>query len=161
MSRRKQKSASLLAIAPRKTPEDRAELERQIASDPDLAHMAALQDHVWRALDSWEAPAVTEAFDRKLYARIQNLQEVPWYSRVFSAVGAALHRPALQLSVALIGVFAGIAVEQSHSRVNSVQPAGLSVSVSDAEQIENSLDDLQLLHQIYQEPSGSSSPRSM
>jgi hypothetical protein len=124
-----------------------ATLEAHMASCPECAEFRVGQELVWQALDAWEAPPVTTDFNRRLYQRIEVEAAAPWYKRLFT-MPVATWKPAIPLAAACLLVVAGyvfdhpVAVNQpSSSQVKHV-------SVAEAEQVENALDDLQLLRQL-------------
>src|SRR5687767_3080468 len=56
-----------------------AEFERHMNVCAECKAFALSQQHVWQALDAWEAKPVSKDFDRKLHARIEELEERTWW----------------------------------------------------------------------------------
>lgn len=101
---------------------------------------------VWDALDSWEAAPISQEFDRRLYARIA--EEGPgagWQQwlrplRIFAA------RPAIPaMAAACLLVVGGLLLEYPKG---VPAPARDNAQVREVEQIESTLDDLQMLKDI-------------
>ncbi len=139
------------------TPEDRAQFEQDSQEGLNTAKLLEDQQRLWKLLDSWEAPPVSSDFDRKLYRRIEAAQAAPWYSRAIESLRLRPLQPAVPLALATVLVFTGLVVDRSRTAHTSSNTTGVPiVSVNDADQIENSLNDLQLL-QVYAEPSTPSS----
>ena len=102
-------------------PEATHALEEHLADCVRCRSMAAEQKAVWLALDAWEAPAASPNFDRRLYSRIAAGVHFSWWERV---AGLILQHPRLEAP----------RVEQ-HEIVR-------------ANQLEKTLDDLELLRQF-------------
>ena len=118
------------------------------------------QLRLWRLLDEWEAPPVSVDFDEALYRRIAAAERQPLLARWFDSARMANPLPALGFALMALVVLAGVAVDQSRMfRAHRPLPGNSVVSNIDADQLENSLDDLQLLHQVYADPG--LAPRSM
>jgi anti-sigma factor RsiW len=138
----------LLAYTARRLdPVTSALLERHMDNCPQCAQFRAGQEVVWQALDAWDAPPVTPDFNRRLYQRIEAEAAAPWYVRLFRAP-LAVWKPAIPLAAACLLVVAGFVFDHPvASPIPNSSPA-LHVTVSEAEQVEDTLDDLQLLRQL-------------
>jgi len=138
----------LLAYTARRLdPSKTAMLETHMDVCPQCAEFRAGQELVWQALDAWEAPPVTPDFNRRLYQRIEAEAAEPWYKRLFTSP-MAMWKPVLPLAAACLLVVGAFVMDHP---VPSTQPASqptFRVSVTDADQVENALDDLQLLRQL-------------
>ena len=129
------------------------ELERHIESCCQCAAFRDSQFSVWSALDQWEAVPVSADFNRRLYARIEAAGANPWYRRWLDVLRPVLARPALSLTAAAAIVVAGFVLDHPAaapriSRVPAVKTANIPVSATDAEQVEKTLDDLEMLRQF-------------
>lgn len=115
------------------------------------------QSGVWSALDSWEAPPVSADFNRRLYAKIEAADAAPWYTRWLDAIRPAFALPAIPLAAAAAVVVAGFLLDHPalDHRAKAVTSAARQaavqqtvVSATDAEQVEKTLDDLEMLRQF-------------
>jgi hypothetical protein len=149
---RNEETAELLLAytARRLDPAKTALLESHMAVCAQCAEFRAGQELVWQALDAWEAPGVTPDFNRRLYQRIEAEAAAPWYRRLFTTP-LATWKPAIPLACAGLLVIAGFVLDHPAtipSPASSPQTTINRVSVTEAEQVENALDDLQLLRQL-------------
>jgi len=147
---RNEETAELLLAytARRLDPAKTAILESHMGVCPECAEFRVRQEMVWQALDTWEAAPVTPDFNRRLYRRIEFEDAAPWYRRLFSTPWT-MWKPAIPLACAGLLVVVGFVLDHPVSR--TAPPAGapaVRVSVTEAEQVENALDDLQLLRQL-------------
>jgi anti-sigma factor RsiW len=120
-------------------------LERHLADCAACRPVAAGQTAVWEALDAWEAPPVSPDFDRRLYRRIDEGPGISWWER--------LTRPfrSMPLSQALpLTALAGLLLMASLllHRPGPTAPVAQQHEVVGANQVENTLDDLDLLRQL-------------
>lgn len=133
-------------------------LERHIAQCDDCARVVEAQRSVWEALDSYETlPAISEDFDEKLWARIEQAEGRSWWRKLLD--GPALGwgsifswKPAMVTASACAAVLAVMVVVQ--------QPSGTIVDKSpvvekamiergvDLDQVEGSIEDLDMLKQL-------------
>ncbi len=128
--------------AGRLTPDKMAEFHRHMAVCPGCAALGVKQTAVWNALDAWEAGPVSLDFNRRLWQRID---AAPWYSQL----RFANWKPALPLAGAVMMMAAGFMLDHPGSRpAVKPGPAAESVSIADANQVEQTLDDIQLLRQF-------------
>ncbi len=109
----------------------------------------AQQSALWNHLDSWTVPEVSSSFNRQLYAKIDASMAEPWLDRVARQIAWFFAQPSLAIGVAALVIVAGFTLD--HSRSN-LQPRNNSashrVSTSEAEQVEKTLDDLEMLRQF-------------
>ncbi len=138
----------LLAYTARRLdPAKTAILESHMDVCAECAEFRVKQELVWQALDAWEAPPVTPDFNRRLYQRIESEAAAPWYVRLISTPWA-MWKPAIPLAFAGLLIMAGFMLDHSVSLTAPSTPPAIRVSVTEAEQVENALDDLQLLRQL-------------
>jgi hypothetical protein len=121
-------------------------LESHMDICAQCAQFRVQQEMVWQALDAWEAPPVTADFNRRLYQRIESESAAPWYTRLFTTPWS-MWKPAIPLACAGLIIMVGFVLDHPVSFSPSAPPA-IRVSVTEAEQVENALDDLQLLRQL-------------
>jgi hypothetical protein len=117
-----------------------AGLEHHLKTCLQCASFLREQTAVWNALDLWEPAPVSLDFNRRLWQRIE---ATPWYAGLFEAIRFANWKPALPLSAALLMIAAGFMLDHPGRR----KPVP-GVSVKEATQVEQALEDIQLLHQL-------------
>jgi anti-sigma factor RsiW len=107
---------------------------------------------VWRALDAWDSPPVPEDFDRRLYQRIDCESRRSWWERVTRPrAPVPLGRWLPLAAAACLLVMAGALLD--HRRALPVLHPGEEASVESVEpdQVERTLEDMELLRQFNQE----------
>src|SRR5271165_982179 len=146
---RTEETAELLLAytARRLDPVKTAILESHMDVCAECAEFRTRQELVWQALDAWDAPAVTPDFNRRLYQRIESEATAPWYQRLFTTPWA-MWKPSIPLAAAGLLVAAAFVWDHPTSVATPSAPTAIRVSVTEAEQVENTLDDLQLLRQL-------------
>ena len=133
---------------PRMAAGQAAALERHLTNCAACREMVAGRRTVDSALDLWEAPGVSPAFNRQLYQRIQ--QETPWRERLwepFRWMVAWRGIPAAAagcLIVAALIVTPRIIPDRSASVPE--QPPVIRVDSQQPEQVVRDLDDMEMLH---------------
>ncbi|HUI80991.1 MAG TPA: zf-HC2 domain-containing protein [Bryobacteraceae bacterium] len=117
-----------------------AALAKHLEGCAACRELVASQQAMWSALDEWKAPEASADFNRRLFARVE--QEVSLWDRLtepFRPLWVRLTVPvAAAASVALM-----LALILNH---RPVQPQPGPVELSQPEQIEHALDDMQMLH---------------
>jgi anti-sigma factor RsiW len=130
-------------------------LERHLRSCPDCAAFRMEQTAVWDALNEWRPAPVSIDFNRRLWQRIDAADAAPWYLRLFQTIRFVQWQPVLPLTAAILVIAAGFLLDHPADRVAARNaPAAPSVSVTEADQVEQTLDDIQLLRQLNAEESG-------
>src|SRR5579862_173534 len=65
----------------------RARVDGHLSDCPACRQLAEAQQQLWRTLDQWTSPAVSENFDARLHARIAREDSAPlwkkWTRRIF------------------------------------------------------------------------------
>jgi anti-sigma factor RsiW len=122
-----------------------AVLERHMESCSKCAAFRTEQAAVWDALDAWKPSPVSLDFNRRLWQRIDAADAAPWYERLTESLRMAPWKPVLPLTAAILIIAAGFLFDHPGGRAPA--PAD-SVSVTEAEQVEQALDDIQLLRQL-------------
>ena len=120
-----------------------ATLVQHIETCPDCASFRKEQAAVWDALDLWEPAPVSIEFNRRLWQRIDAAAAAPWYTSLMESLRFANWKPVVPLAAAIAVIAAGFLLD--HPRGKSPIPG---VSVREADQVEQTLDDIQLLHQL-------------
>ena len=128
--------------------------ERHLMECAECRTFAKSQTSVWEALDSWEAPVVSEDFDRRLYKRIEEHENSSWWKKlgsmeIFQPFGWKPAVPLLTACATLaVALFVYAPVEKPSLEPNG-QPRIESV---DLEQAETVLDDMEMLKQLAPPP---------
>jgi hypothetical protein len=137
-----------------------ARLEQHMLTCADCAAFLAGQTELWQALDAWEPEPVRMDFSRRLWQRIELDAVAPWYRKVADAFRLGVWKPALPLAAAVVLVATAFVMD--HPGTVGVTPSAnvvsAGISAIDADQVEKTLDDLQLLRQLdasASEPAGS------
>jgi anti-sigma factor RsiW len=126
-------------------PETARALVRHIAGCAPCRSMAAGQTLVWKALDDWEAPSVSPDFNRRLYRRIDEEMRLSWWERLVRPFRSMPLRQALPLTAtAGLLLTAGLLMQYP----GRVEPAAEHGETVRADQVERTLDDLDLLGQF-------------
>jgi anti-sigma factor RsiW len=137
-----------------------AVLARHIEVCAECSAFLAGQTAVWDALDAWEPPPVSMDFNRRLWQRIDRAAEMPWYRGLFDALRAANWKPVFPMAAAVLVIAGGFLLDHRGERAvtpNSATPGVSGVSIIEADQLDQTLDDIQLLRQLDSvAPSGSS-----
>jgi anti-sigma factor RsiW len=110
---------------------------------PDCAAFRQEQKAVWDALDLWEPAPVSMDFNRRLWHRIAAAAEAPWYTSLAESLRFANWKPAIPLTAAVLLIAAGFLLDHPGHR-----NPGAGISVREADQVEQTLDDIQLLNQL-------------
>jgi len=125
--------------------ETAAAIERHLSVCPACRSMAAEQAALWNTLDIWEAPPVSSDFDRRLYGRIRNEARLSWWERLSRPFRPMPLRQALPLAATTcLLVIASFLVRQP----DQLTPSRPRREVVRADQVERTLDDLELLRQF-------------
>ena len=125
----------------------REAVEKHLGECGPCRDLVAGQQRVWAALDGWEAPPVSEDFDRRLHARIA--REGSWWDRIPRLFSPALLRRGLPLAAAAGLALVAILVM---SRPAPVPPAPLAqvrqVEPLRPDQVETALQDMEMLREF-------------
>ena len=132
----------------------------------------AEQRTIWRLLDDWEPEFESFGFDNSFASRLAKLSADPWLIRTGRFAVARLLKPAftvtavtalLAVSIYVRNPFAGLpAVAISHPVQHTTKTVSRVISRLEAEQMDRTIDDLQLLHQLDSLSEGHKEPsRSM
>lgn len=127
-------------------------LEKHMESCAGCREMASAQSQIWSAMDSYEAEAISADFDRKLYARIEEMDRVPAWERFWAPVreylqGQPAWKPVLSVAAASAVFLVVIAVRPGVEQP-IVEPNANIIDVRVVEQAERALEDLEMLRQF-------------
>jgi anti-sigma factor RsiW len=111
-------------------------VERHLEACPDCARFVDEQRVVWKALGQWEPQEISADFNRRLYQKIDQAKPASWLQ--------LLWRPLVPVAAACLLLVAGVALHTPTAtpRMESVEP----------EQVERTLDDLQMLRELALTP---------
>jgi anti-sigma factor RsiW len=118
-------------------------LAQHMENCPECASFRLEQKAVWDALDLWEPAPVSMDFNRRLWQRIGAAASAPWYIDLAESLRFANWKPAIPLTAAILMIAAGFLLDHPGTRTSAT-----GVSVREADQVEQTLDDIQLLHQL-------------
>jgi len=124
------------------------EIVKHIADCGDCRRLVEAQRELWRTLDQWAVPEVSQNFDARLYARIAQEESGPawqrWARRILQpAVPVAVWKPAVSLVAACAMLAVGLMVRTPEPVENPIQVR--SAEHVDIEQVASALDDLEML----------------
>ncbi|MFN7992824.1 MAG: zf-HC2 domain-containing protein [Bryobacteraceae bacterium] len=142
----RRESEALIAFAAGELEADAAvELERHLESCAACRSFADEQMALWNALDTWKPPAISADFDQRLYRRIREETSRHWWQRLLFPLEAMPMRQVFPLAAAAcLLLIASIMIQ----RPGNVGPAAPRAEEVRAEQVERTLDDLELLRQF-------------
>ena len=113
---------------------------------------SVLEGHkaVWAAMDSWEPEAVSQDFNRRLYSAIDAEQDQPWWRRAFAVAVPFPVRPAIPIAASCLLLIGVVLFRTPQPDDLETKQAGVIERV-DVEQVDRSLDDLNLLRELGEE----------
>lgn len=132
--------------AQRLNPTMAAALQHHLEECQACREVSAGQREVWAALDDWEPVAISADFDRRLYERLEREERKPWWRRIWNPSSQGFWRPALPLGAAACLLL--LATSLLRSPVPLPAHGDSMVQVRDVEQVERTLDDLQMLQEL-------------
>jgi anti-sigma factor RsiW len=126
-------------------PAQSALLARHVETCPACARFVEGQQLVWSALSQWEPRPVSADFDRRLYRRIESKPE----SRLGRWFGPLqpLWRPVVPLAAACLLIVAGVVLHIPRAPL-SIGDAPMRMERIEPEQVERTLDDMQMLREL-------------
>ncbi|MDE3197166.1 MAG: hypothetical protein KGN84_12525 [Acidobacteriota bacterium] len=144
-------SAELLLdySAGRLDPARAALVERHVDSCGVCGAFVADQTGLWQTLDEWKPEAVSMDFNRRLWGRIDSLGTQPWRRRLVGSLRLGSWKPAIPLAAVALVVAAGYMMDhRAAATAGHAAGTGAGVTVIQADQVEKTLDDIQLLKQL-------------
>jgi hypothetical protein len=134
-----------------------AAFERHIAVCDACGLAATDQQRVWSTLETWEAAPISADFDRALYARIDQHDRRNWWQHIGDRLAHGVGwKPAVSVAAACVTLIAAIVISVPDRRPNIPLQESSRIDSLDAEQVERTLEDLEMLKQLSL-PSGSQS----
>lgn len=138
--------------------ERKAMLETHMAHCEDCREMARAQTEIWTAMDSYDAEPISADFDRKLYARMEEMDQVPAWEKYWAPVREYLQgQPAWKpvLSVAAASAVLAVVFVVSGDTPQPLPAPAAVIDVRDVEQAERALEDIEMLRQFEATPAES------
>jgi len=129
-------------------------LEKHVETCSACGEFVSGQKSVWEALDLFEAPTVSAAFDRQLYERIAGTS---WWDRVMASIGSPFRAPAflrqgVLLTAAAAALTTAVVLWQRPAPAPSParQPAQLSAEAEtlQPDRVQRALDDMEMLREF-------------
>jgi anti-sigma factor RsiW len=151
---------TLLAYSAGRLDEPRAgAVARHASSCAHCNAFLAAQLELWSALDLWEPEPVAASFNREVWRKIEAASAAPWYRRLAESFRLGAWKPAVPVAALVSMVAVGFVFDHATDRRTAVQPpvemasaagagSGWGVSSLEAEQVESSLEDIQLLRSL-------------
>jgi len=116
------------------------------------ASLRTAQAAVWQRMDEWKPAPVSAGFNRELWRRIDaEAKASSWTHRLAVVMHFRFWKQAAPLAVAMALVVTAFVWDHSATQPGKpVATAGTAivVTVSEADQLERTLDDMQLLHEV-------------
>lgn len=133
-------------------------LETHMAHCDECREMARAQTEIWTAMDAYDAEPVSADFDRRLYARMDEMDKVPAWERFWAPVreylqGQPAWKPVLSIAAAS-AVLVVVFVVGGDAPQPVPMPAAV-IDVRDVEQAERALEDIEMLRQFEAAPADS------
>lgn len=129
------------------SPESAAMLEAHLQVCQACREFSGAQKVVWQALDQWEARPISPDFDRRLYRKIEEQDRLGWWERIFGSERPMFLRPTLPLAAtACLVLVAGLIIDTPGRMTAPATEA--TPQVREAEQVERTLEDLEMLRQF-------------
>ena len=117
-------------------------------SCPACAEASMRQVLLFLALDAWKVPEVSASFNRILYAKIDAAMVSPWYERWSAALRQTFAQPAFAVAAVALVTIGGFLLDHPAGLTSRLTSATVQVSSLEAEQLERTLEDLEMLHQF-------------
>jgi hypothetical protein len=132
------------------TAEESARLEEHAAGCASCRELMDGQKAVWAALEGWEPETVSQDFNRRLYAASDAEQAQPWWKRAMERAFPFPLRPAVPVAATCLLVI-GVFLFQTPQPVELENKQAVVFDRVDVEQVDRSLDDLDLLRELNEE----------
>jgi anti-sigma factor RsiW len=135
-------------------PEQVPPVERHIENCPGCRQWVGAQSALWQNLDDWKAPEVSRDFNRRLYQRIEQEERnrnplAQWFQCFASRWTPFPWRTAMPVAAACAVLVAALVIQPpSFLRSQNRDESSARMERIDAEQVERTLDDLDMLKQL-------------
>lgn len=141
--------------------ESAAELARHVEMCGDCARFVGAQQAVWNALDQWEPEPLSLDFDRRLYRSIDEARPASGLPRMLRRLFRPLQplwRPLVPLAAACLLIVAGVMLHTPQAVIAPVDPTTARVEKIEPEQVERTLDDMEMLRELEVTPDQEGNP---
>jgi anti-sigma factor RsiW len=125
--------------------EHAALVARHMETCRECARFVEGQQRVWNALSQWEVDPVSAGFDLRLYRTI-DARPISWKDRFFRPL-QPWWRPVMPLAAACLLIVVGIVLHAPQATLTT-SPSHVVVEKIEAEQVERTLDDMQMLREL-------------
>jgi len=148
----KENADVLLSYSPgRLTLDVAATFQNHMESCADCRAFSLAQQSTWDALDAWEPMPIPADFNRKLYARIDEYEKTGWWAKLWhrSIWTSGSFGPAMPIATACLTlvVVAMLYLPLNKQSVDMTSPQ-MKIEGTDLEQIETTLDDIEMFKQL-------------
>jgi anti-sigma factor RsiW len=140
------------------SPEATLTFERHMETCVDCRMVANAQRSVWNDLDSLRAVPISADFDRKLYARIEQYENSSWWRKLWQrgALQPFSFGPAVPIATVCVSVFAAVMLYLPYGAPTVDTPAPSKIENSEIDQLERTLEDMEMLKQVAPAPASRS-----
>lgn len=142
----RENGALLVAHAARELAPDAAvQLDRHIAECAACSQFMQRQQAVWEAMEIWRPEPISPDFNRRLYARIEEVEgRASWWQRLTGPLRPVLIRQAMPIAATVVVLLAaGFLMDRS--RVPTVRPEQAQIEMV---QLQHALDDVDTISQF-------------
>ena len=136
----------------RLTPDVAATFQNHMESCADCRAFSLAQQSTWDALDAWEPMPIPADFNRKLYARIDEYEKTGWWTKFWhrsigpsGSFGPAM--PVIATACLTLVLVAMLYLPLSKQAVDKTPPQ-MKIEGTDLEQIETTLEDIEMFKQL-------------
>lgn len=136
------------------TPDLAAIFQSHMESCEDCRAFSTAQRSAWDALDAWDPMPIPADFDRKLYARIDQYEKSGWWIKLWhrSIWQSGSFGPAMPIATACLTLAVGVMLwlpVNNNGKQSVVLPSPQTkIESSDLEQIETTLEDIEMFRQL-------------
>jgi anti-sigma factor RsiW len=142
-----------------------AMFDRHADGCAQCAALRTAQAAIWRSMDEWTPAPVSEGFNRELWRRIDAEEQASswttdWAHRLTGMMQVSIWKRVAPVAVAMAVAVTVFVLHSGNEPGKPVAktPAAIVLTVSDADQLEQTLDDIQLLHEVDAEAAAAKAP---
>jgi anti-sigma factor RsiW len=136
-------------------PAQAATFDRHADACAQCAALRTAQAAIWRSMDEWKPAPVSEGFNRELWRRIDAEEQAAswttnWAHRLTGMMQVSIWKRVAPLAFAMAVAVTVFVLHSDNEPGKPVTkaPASIVLTVSDADEIERALDDIQLLDAV-------------